>query len=308
MKRLACWLMLAAMCGSGLAVAQEPSTAPREAAQSSATVEATPAIWRVQGAHGTVYLFGSIHVMRPNVDWQTAKVKQAFAASNVLYVEVANLDDSSAALPVAMQLGMDTAHPLSSKISKDDVALLDKAAKSMGLPGEQVFERMQPWLASMTLSVMPMLKDGYAPKSGIDVTLLAEAKDAGKTVKGFETMAQQIHLLADLPQAEQVKMLHRDLTETDKAAAEMNEMVAAWEKGDVDTIAKLENSELEQKDPAVYQRLVVERNQRWTSTLNGVLKDPSTGTVFVAVGAAHLAGPDSVIQMLEKDGWKVERE
>lgn len=308
MRKLACWLMLATMCGSGFGAAQEKGPAPQAVDQSAATVEATPAIWRVQGAHGTVYLFGSIHVMRPNVDWQTAKVKSAFAASDVLYVEVANLDDSSAALPVAMQLGMDAEHPLSTKIPKDDVALLDKAAKSMGLPGEQVFERMQPWLASMTLSVMPMLKDGYAPKSGIDVTLLAEAKDAGKTVKGFETMAQQIHLLADLPQAEQVKMLHRDLTETDKAAAEMNEMVAAWEKGDVDTIAKLENSELEQKDPAAYQRLVVERNQRWASTLDGVLKDPATGTVFVAVGAAHLAGPDSVIEMLEKDGWKVERE
>ena len=305
MRKLACWLMLATMCGSGFAAAQEKSPAPD---QSAATVEATPAIWRVQGAHGTVYLFGSIHVMRPNVDWQTAKIKDAFAASDELYVEVANLDDSSAALPVAMQLGMDPAHPLSSKISKDDVALLDKAAKSMGLPGEQVFERMQPWLASMTLSVMPMLKDGYAPKSGVDVTLLAEAKDAGKTVKGFETMAQQVHLLADLPQAEQVKMLHRDLTETDKAAAEMNEMVEAWEKGDVDTIAKLENSELEAKDPAAYQRLVVERNKNWAATLDGVLKDPATGTVFVAVGAAHLAGPDSVIRMLEKDGWKVQRE
>jgi uncharacterized protein YbaP (TraB family) len=78
--------------------------------------------------------------------------------------------------------------------------------------------------------------------------------------------------------------------------------------GDVDKIGKMENDELAAKYPADYKRLVVDRDTRWTATLDGLLKDPATGSVFVVVGAAHLAGPDSVIKMLEKDGWKVERE
>jgi uncharacterized protein YbaP (TraB family) len=272
------------------------------------TVVANPAIWRVKGAHGTVYLFGSIHVMKPNVDWETAKVKAAFAASDVVYEEVANLDDAAAAQPLALEFGTDLAHPLSTKISKDDVALLDAAAKSMGLPGEAMLEPMQPWLVSASLEVVPMMKGGFDPASGIDMKVLAEAKAAQKPVKGFETMSDQVHLLADAPQAQQVELLHKELAELDKAAAEMNDMVTAWERGDVEKIGKIDNDELAVKYPAEYKRLVVDRNTRWTTTLDGLLKDPATGTVFVVVGAAHLAGPDSVIKMLEKDGWKVERQ
>ena len=153
-----------------------------------------------------------------------------------------------------------------------------------------------------------MLKGGYHPSSGIDMKLLAEAKAEQKPVRGFETMADQVHLLADAPQAQQVELLHKELAELDKATAEMNDLVTAWEHGDVEKIGKMENDELAAKYPADYKRLVVDRNTRWTATLDGLLKDPATGSVFVAVGAAHLAGPDSVIKMLERDGWTVVRE
>jgi uncharacterized protein YbaP (TraB family) len=317
MIRLLRFAAMMMVCGSGLAMAQvapggKPSAAPISAAAATAPAEAivvaTPAIWRVKGAHGTVYLFGSVHVMKPNVEWESAKVKAALTSSDVIYLEIANLDDTASAQPLALQFGLDQAHPLSTKITKDDLALLDTAAKSMGLPGEQMFEPMQPWLVSTALQVLPMLKAGYAPTSGIDTKLLAESKAAQKPIKGFETMEDQIHLMADLPQEQQVEMLHKELTEMDKAAGEMNDLVTAWEHGDVEKIGKIDNDELATKYPAEYKRLVVDRNTKWTATLDGLLKDPATGTVFVTVGAAHLAGPDSVIRMLEKDGWKVERE
>ncbi|HWB32756.1 MAG TPA: TraB/GumN family protein [Acidobacteriaceae bacterium] len=278
------------------------------APKGSGIVKATPAIWRVKGAHGTVYLFGSIHVMKPNVDWQTAQVKAAMAAAGTLYVEVANLDDPMAALPIAAQLGMDAEHPLSTKVEKSDLPLLDTAAKEMGLPGEAMLEPMQPWLVSTSLSVLPMIKAGYDPKSGIDMVMLAQAKRENKSVVGFETMEEQMHLLADAPEAEQVELLHQELTEMDKDTAEMNELVSAWEKGDVDKIAALENGELKAKHPAEYKRLAVDRNVKWAETLDGLLKDPTAGDVLVVVGAAHLAGPDSLMEQLKKRGWKVERE
>jgi uncharacterized protein YbaP (TraB family) len=117
-----------------------------------------------------------------------------------------------------------------------------------------------------------------------------------------------MHMIADVPVDEQVKMLHRDLVDLDKSAAQTNELVLAWERGDVEKIGKIDNDELAEKYPDEYKRVVVDRNTRWAATLDGVLKDQATGMVFVAVGAAHLAGPDSVIRMLEKDGWKVERQ
>lgn len=314
MKKLARFAVLV-VCGCGLAWGQQAAPAAGQGAPAkvwpapaAAKQAANPAIWRVKGAHGTVYLFGSIHVMKPDVDWETEKVKTALAASDVMYLEVANLDDEAAAQPLAMQFGIDMAHPLSTKISKDDLALLDGAAKSAGMPGEAMFEPMRPWLVSMTLSMLPMLKAGYQPSSGIDMVLLAESKKDQRPVKGFETMSDQIHMVADLPEDEQVKMLHKDLVELDQSTADTNEMVAAWERGDVEKIAKINNDELAMKYPDEYKRLVVERNQRWVATIEAMLKDPAAGTAFVAVGAAHLAGPDSVIKMLQKDGWKVERE
>jgi hypothetical protein len=315
MKRLTRFAVMAVFCGCGFAFAQQsPSaaglqeSAPGATAKAEATVVADPAIWRVQGAHGTVYVFGSLHVMKPNVQWETAKVKAALDASDVVYLEVANMDDTASAQPLMMQLGMDLAHPLSTKISKEDVALLDAAVKSMGLPGEQMFEPMQPWTVSNTLAMLLMGKAGYAPTSGIDTTLLAESKGSQKKVMGFETMDDQIHMVADESQEEQVKMLHKDLTELDKSAGEMNDMVAAWEHGDVEAIGKMENNELAVKYPAEYKRLVVDRNRRWAATLEGLLKDPQTGSVFVVVGAAHLAGPDSVLKILQRDGYTVVRE
>jgi uncharacterized protein len=227
----------------------------------------------------------------------------------VLYLEIADIDNTASAQPMLLQYGLDATHPLSTKISKDDLALLDSAAKDAGLPGgEQMFEPMRPWLVSMTLSLVPMMKAGYQPTSGIDLKLLAEAKKEQKPVKGFETMLEQMHMLADVPEAEQIKMLHKDLTELDKSTAEANDLVAAWEVGDVEKIGKMDNDELATKYPEEYKRIVVDRNTRWTTTIDGLLKDPATGTVFVAVGAAHLAGPDSVLKMLEKDGWNVERQ
>jgi len=309
MRTVAAFVVAVGVCTFANAQGKPNPTRDDKAVTNGAPkVTATPAMWKVKGAHGTVYLFGTIHVMKPEVAWEAGKVQAAFDVSDTVYVEVANLDDQAAALPLAAQFGLDMAHPLSSKIEKSDVELLDAAAKGMGLPGEAMFEPMQPWLVSMTVSLAPMMKAGYDPKSGVDATLLEQAKKAGKKVEGFETMEQQLHFVADDPQDEQVRKLHEELAGMEKSAAAMNEMVAAWERGDVAKIGTLEDGELKVKHPEEYKKLVVDRNAKWAATLDGLLKDPATGTVFVGVGAAHLAGEDSVVEMLKKDGWKVERE
>ncbi len=312
MRRLAMVLagmgILASVSGYGQTAAPSPASGSAPAASAIQT-EATPALWKVKGAHGTVYLFGSVHVMKKEVHWETPKVKDALTSSDELYLEISGLDEDSvkAAQPEIMELGVDQAHPLSTKISKDDVALLDAAVKTMGLPGEAALEPMQPWLVYLTISVVPMVKAGYDPNSGIDRLLEAEAKGASKPVKGFETMSEQMHYFSDMAMPLQVEMLHQALVDLPKSAAETDTMVGDWTKGDVEGIGKLENEEMKAKYPALYQKLLVDRNQRFADTLAGLLKDPATGTVFVAIGAAHLAGPDSVQKLLESKGYSAVR-
>jgi uncharacterized protein YbaP (TraB family) len=303
-------LAISAVCiGFGQATVTPGSAVKPAASETAVTTEATPALWKVKGVHGTVYVFGSIHMMKKDVHWETDKVKSALDSSDVLYLEITGNDDASmqAAQPEILQLGMDQEHPLSTKISKEDVDMLDAAVKTMGVPGEQSLEPMQPWLAWATVSVLPMMQAGYDPKSGVDRTLEQEENAAKKPVKGLETLTGQLHMLADMPIPLQAQMLHQALVDLPKSVSELDTMMADWTSGDVEAIGKMENEEMKVKYPELYANLLVKRNVQFADQLAGMLKDPATGTVFVTIGAGHLAGPDSVLKMLETRGYKAVR-
>jgi uncharacterized protein YbaP (TraB family) len=301
-------------CATGFGQGEPPKVetmAPPQATagQTAAATGPSPAMWVVKKGPATVYLFGTVHMMKKDVPWETPKVEAAFKASSTLWLEIADTGPAAQAAmkPMILQMGMDADHPLSGKISKEDVAALDAELKSLGAPGEGVVDKMQPWLVYLTLSVLPAVKAGFDPANGIDQVLQKQAETAGKKVKGFETAEEQVHYLADFPQAEQVVLLHDELEELPKSVDKTNEMVADWEHGDVDKIAAMENDELKAKHPELYQKLLVDRNVAIAQKVEGMLKDPTSGTVFVEIGAAHLAGPDSIQKLLEKDGFVAER-
>jgi uncharacterized protein len=300
------WVLTVGLCAAAGAQMSAPVAKPLTP---GIQVEAVPALWQVKGVHGTVYLFGTVHIMRPEVHWQNAKVEDAFKSSETLYLEIADLSEDSvkAMTPMMMQLGMDLEHPLSSKISPEDVDLLDAAVKKMGAPGESALEPLKPWFVYLTLSVVPIMQAGYDPNSGIDQVLSKDAKAQSKPVKGFETAEQQMHFLADFPVDQQVMLLHQELINLPKAVTQTDELVGNWTRGEVEKIAASDNDEMKTKYPALYDKLLVKRNEGFADTLSGLLKDPKTGTLFVAIGAGHLAGPDSVIKMLTDKGFAVTR-
>ena len=311
-KSFAALALLAALAFPGFVAAQLPAPDPAATAKplpAGIQGEAVPALWQVKGVHGTVYLFGSVHVMRKEVHWETPKVKDALKSSDVLYLEIADIDPESVKKmqPTIMKLGMDMEKPLSTKISKDDVAMLDAAVKKMGLPGEEAFEPMRPWMAYLALSVLPAIQAGYAPNGGIDQVISGEAKGQNKPIKGFETMEDQLHFLADFPEDQQVLLLHQELTDLPKSVGEMDEVVGDWTHGDVEKIGALDNDEMKTKYPVLYDKLLVKRNVHFADSIAALLKDPATGTVFVTVGAAHLAGPDSVVKQLAAKGYPATR-
>ena len=268
---------------------------------------AEPALWAAHGANGsTVYLLGTVHALRKETVWRSPKIAAAFAASQDLWLEIPDVDDAAKMQPMIMQLGLDAAHPLSTKVPAADVLRIDAAAKAMGAPGAAVLEPMQPWLAGMTLSVAPLIQAGYDPKSGVDTLLKADATAAGKPVRGFETAEEQLHYLADMSQADQVAFLESALDDAAEGPAKIDALVTAWAAGDVQTIDRLENEDMLAHQPKIYRLLIAERNVRFADRLAERLKAP--GVSFVAVGAAHLAGPDSVQSLLAKRGVKVDRQ
>lgn len=266
---------------------------------------AHPALWQVKSGNSTVYLFGTVHLLPNDTDWHFPALNQALAQSQTLYIELTD-DDQANMASLVMQYGLDTAHPLSTQLTESDNAALARAAQLAGLPGgATTLEPMKPWLAALTLSVAPLLKAGLDPAEGVDKQLRTQMTAAGKPVHGLETAQQQIEFLADLPNSLQLAFLRDTLRDADKDVAELRSLVDAWKQGNVAAIAKLENDELKTQEPALYQELLVQRNTNWAAKIKDMLKQP--GTVFVAVGAAHLAGPDSVQAQLAKLGITVQQ-
>lgn len=287
-RRLAVFLILLFCCMAG---------AIRAAAE--------PAIWVVKGPHATVYLFGTVHALQPDHPWRSAKIDAAIKDSGTLWLEIPDIDDPSSMQPLILQLGMDPAHPLSSRLTPDQVAKLNKAAS--GLPGgEALLESMKPWLAGMMLSLAPVLQAGYDPNSGVEFVLKPEFTKVNKPVKGFETADQQIHYFADMSDKAQVDFLASELDDADSAVDKLNQLIAAWYAGDVAKMDELNNADFRSKYPDLFQVLVVKRNQNFSKQIDQLLR--GDGVSFVAVGAGHLVGKDGVPAMLEKLGYKVVRE
>ena len=264
---------------------------------------ADPALWKIQRGDGTVYLFGTVHVLPKGTTWHYAALDDALAASDELYVELVD-DDQATMQPLVTQYGIDLAHPLSAELDPGDEQRLQAAAQTAGIPA-QALDAMRPWLAAVTLTVAPLIKAGFDPDSGADKQLRADFAARGKPVEGLETAAQQIRYFAELPQPVEISMLRNTLDDYDKAVTETNALVSDWQHGDVDAIAALENSDMREKYPLLYKTLLTERNGRWAQQIMQLLQRHQT--IFIAVGAAHLAGPDDVQAQLDKLGIHARR-
>ena len=266
---------------------------------------ARPALWVLKDADTTIYLFGTVHLLPHDTDWRSAELDKALADSQALYVEITD-DDQANMAALVLRYGMDMAHTLDSLLPPLERDRLARAARQAAVPGgAAALPVMRPWLAALTLTVAPLTKAGRDPSQGVDRQLRAAMERAGKPVRALETAEQQIRFLADMPQSMQLALLRSTLRDTDRAAADLKALIAAWKGGDEATIARLENDLMRREEPQLYQRLLVERNEALSKRIAAMLQQP--GTLFIAVGAAHLAGPDSVQAQLARDGMDTRR-
>ena len=285
------------------AFAQAAPAAADPAAVTAAPAGSGPRLWVVKDADSTLYLFGSVHVLRPTTGWASPRVQAAFDSASDIWFEISNPDDQAAIMPLIQQHGLSPETPLSSRLTPEENAELDAAAQAMGASAAQL-QPMRPWLAALSLSVAPLVKAGYDPKSGVELVLKARAEAAGKPVHGFETIDKQIGILADLPDDVQLAFLRETLKDYENAATKLDEMVEAWARGDVATLDRVTIKEMKDASPALYQSVLVDRNTDWANQIQTLLE--GSGTAFIAVGAAHLTGDDSVQAILQKRGVTVE--
>jgi len=288
--------------GGNIASAAEP--APAATVPAPATTDADPALWVVKDEDTTIYLFGTVHVLKPGLSWFDEAVKEAFDKSDQLMLELVLPDDQAEVAKTMMPLAIDqSGTTLSSRLDAEELKAYQAAMASVGLPPAQ-FDMFEPWFPAITLSVLPLTKLGYDPEQGAEKQLTRFAKASGKPVAGFETLGEQLGFFDVLPETQQVAFLNAVVKDLDKLGPMLDKMVVLWAKGDPDGLAVAMNESLA-ATPELAQTLLYDRNARWADTLKARMDQP--GTVFVAVGAGHLAGEKSVQDYLKERGLTAER-
>lgn len=284
--------------GCALAFAPALAASAKEPAPSTQQiVHAHPALWIARDHDTTIYLFGTIHLLKPEVQWFEGNVRTAFDQSQDVVLEVA--EDETGTQSKLMQRALDIDGPtITSRLPEASRAKYLTALESHGL-APILFERVKPWFAAITLAVLPLRNFGYDPASGADHQIKLMAKEAGKTLIGLETSDQQIGFFESLPDPLQIQMLDETLNELPQLGDTIGNMITAWSAGEPEKLAVLMNDTLE-VNPELEQRLLTDRNVRWADWITARMDKP--GTVFMAVGAGHLAGASSVQALLAQRG------
>lgn len=273
---------------------------------SSAEPAPGPALFVARDADSTLYIYGTIHLRKSGAPWGSPAVDTAIAGADEIWTEIEISPESDTRTQqLALQAGLAPAEqPLSSWLSAEENERLRATAQRLGLQA-QALEPMQPWLASLTLSVLPMMRAGYDPNSGVDRSVDSFGDAQGKTMRHFETPEEQIGFFANMSPELQRQMLLEAIDEAERGAASLDELSAGWETGDLRAIERLAVDEFKSEYPAVYEVMLVNRNRAWAEVLAHEME--GAGVDFVAVGVAHLVGDDGLVELLRAHGMRVER-
>lgn len=242
-----------------------------------------------------------MHLLRASESKLPAAFDKAYADSAALVMEI-DMDDLNPAEAQGMMLekGIYTGdETLSEAIGKERFAKLDKQAGDMGIPSEAL-ERFQPWMAAMTLAELQLAKLGFDPESGVEKQITAHAVSDHKEITGFETLGEQLGLLANLSPSDQIKFLDLTLEEMGEMQGETDSLVAAWRAGNAAKLANILSEEYGVA-PGLYTTLVSDRNRRWIPQIERLLK--SDKNYMVVVGTLHIVGKNGLLDLLKSEGF-----
>lgn len=267
--------------------------------------QAQPALWEVSDPDTTVYLFGTIHLLPENFEWRTAKFEKAVAGSQQLIVEtIVDDKDPTKILSAIASLGFASGlPPLAERVPAQKRAALEAAVRKSGLPAA-AFDRMKTWTAAFILLGDQFKNMGLKGGEGVEAILRGKFAAAGKPVGELESNVEQLGFFNALPESAQRALLEGALDKPDGMNVQFNGMLKAWARGDVEGIARTFDKDLS-ASPQLRETLIRQRNANWSRWIERRMAQP--GAVMIAVGAGHLAGKESVIEMLKRDGYRVRR-
>jgi uncharacterized protein YbaP (TraB family) len=279
-----------------------PSLAP---AQTSRSGPAKSFLWRVESGARVLYLAGSVHALTADVYPLNPAFERAFEASDMLVEEIdLSQGDLLTLGPMLLAKGMyQDGRTFDSVVSKETMALVTRRLDNM--MALELVRTMKPWMVMLMLSALQVQQAGLDINLGLDKYFFDKAQKAGKPVVGLETAEYQIDRFDKMPEDLQEQLLRSTLDELDAQGKELAAIVTAWQRGDAPSLEKTLLGGFKQY-PAAYQSLIVERNNNWMPQIDKCMERAKP--CLVVVGAAHLVGPDGLLALLQRKGYKVEQQ
>lgn len=260
-------------------------------------------LWAVKGNRNTVYLLGSVHVLKAVDSELPTEALRAYASARALVMEI-NLNDVSADKLLGSMLDLETlptGMTLAGALGPDAYNKFAAHAKPVGLDPE-FLSHCQPWFAVQMLNQLEMAKLGFDPNAGVDLQLAKRAQADHKNIIGLETIEEQVEILARLSLDQQRQYVLYSLADVDNTASVLDAMISAWRTGDIKVLEQSLGQGLEEF-PDLYSKLTTDRNRKWLPTIVGLLNDDRD--YLVVVGALHLVGRDGIVELLQRRGYEV---
>lgn len=258
-------------------------------------------VWRVTDGESTVYLGGTVHLLRPEDYPLPEEFDQAYEGSSELFFEtdISSMNDLSVQAQMLQQLTYSDGRTLKDVLDTEAYAALETYTAGVGMP-LMMLEQFKPGMIVSTLQVLEFQRMGFTPQ-GVDAFFNAQALTDGKSVGALETLDEQIGFLAAMGEGVESEFIMMSLEDLDNTAKLMDEMIEAWRVGDSQALQTLFVDDMLERAPAVYDSLLRQRNLRWVPQIEAMFNDQ--GTEFVLVGAAHLVGVDGLVELLRARGY-----
>jgi hypothetical protein len=269
------------------------------------TAHAASPVWAIHGAHNTVYLAGSVHLLKAQDAQLPPGFERAYTRSKglVMELDMDNLNPMEAASWMLANGAIPEGVTLRQKVGEARYQRVATEAKRLGLPTE-LLDQFQPWVVGLQLLEMQYAQLGFQADEGVEQQLDHRAQADGKSVKGLETLAEQLGLLGSMSDDDQARFLDMVVEEMQDVGSDTQTVISAWREGNAPRLAALLSDEYK-SFPRLYRMLVADRNQRWLPQIEQLLRQDQD--YFVVVGALHLVGDGGLLDLVQRDGYKLEQ-
>lgn len=266
--------------------------------------EGAPALWQVTGEKGSVWIFGTVHLLPPDMDWQSLALHRAIEQADQLVLEASGLEDAQSVAAIFADMGVSGGNPpIASRVDVELHPVLNELDGAIAGP-RKVLDHMESWAAALTLASAMSADLGLNQSSGVESVLTLRFRSDNKPVSGLETISQQFGIFDTLPEAEQRKMLNAVLRGKSGNRDSYQKLLSAWMRGDADGVLQSGDQSI-LASPVVREALLDARNRNWAEQIAAMLETGQKS--FIAVGAAHVAGKGGLPALLAAKGYQVER-